>query len=489
MRPFEVDDISPIDMKRVQQLTADFMQAENCGRPGAQQELAQGLHYVLKPYNTFSSSLLLKRVEATIGCHVCAFFHECSRKCRYQHGGYSWNHEKLAWKPLELKEPCLRRVGRDHCFDTEEDFCPPATGGPYGVSEQTSPREVIDAGPSRRPSREALQLMAVAPGQPFTQIPVVDFGEFLHGSSSQQREVAAQIGDACRNVGFMYLVNHGVSQSLINDVMSVSKEFFDLPTETKRKYGYANGGFRGYFGVRAEDLDQFGESKNGKKGDLKEGFDAGLEKGRLPLGRKPSPTFHAPNRWPTEEMPELEVVMNRYLDTVRALAERLTEAFALSLGLPREYFKQKVNAPCINLRVNHYPARPEDGEGIGCGAHSDYGLFTILAQDLVGGLQVRNSVGDWVDATPLEGSFVINIGDMMQRWTNNIYSSTIHRVVDCTGGQSERFSIPFFYNANCDTVVECLPTCTSEDRPPLFGPDTAENILQNRYNQAFNGKK
>ena len=173
----------------------------------------------------------------------------------------------------------MRRVGRDHCFDTEEDFCPPATGGPYGVSEQTSPREVIDAGPSRRPSREALQLMAVAPDQPFTQIPVVDFGEFLHGSSSQQREVAAQIGDACRNVGFMYLVNHGVSQSLINDVMSVSKEFFDLPTETKRKYGYANGGFRGYFGVRAEDLDQFGESKNGKKGDLKEGFDLALLRG------------------------------------------------------------------------------------------------------------------------------------------------------------------------------------------------------------------
>ena len=139
MRPFEVDDISPIDMERVQQLTADFMRAENCRRPGAQQELAQGLHYVLKPYNTFSSSLLLKvrlsprcsrptldpariarligfsctlplliarwcqRVEATIGCHVCAFFHECSRKCRYQHGGYSWNHEKLAWKVCHLR--------------------------------------------------------------------------------------------------------------------------------------------------------------------------------------------------------------------------------------------------------------------------------------------------------------------------------------------------------------------------------------------------
>jgi len=325
------------------------------------------------------------------------------------------------------------------------------------------------------------------PDQPFTQIPVVDFGEFLHGSTSQQREVAAQIGDACRNVGFMYLVNHGVPQSLIDDVFACSQVFFDQPLETKRQSAYEPGGFRGYFGVRAEDLDQFGQSKHGERGDLKEGFDAGLEAGRLPLGCKSSPTFHAPNRWPTEAVPEFQVVMNRYLDTLRALAERLTEAFALSLGLPQHYFRRAVAAPCINLRVNHYPPRP-DGEGIGCGAHSDYGLFTILAQDLVGGLQVRNSVGDWVAATPLEGSFVINIGDMMQRWTNNIYSSTIHRVVDATGGSSRRFSIPFFYNANCDAMVECLPTCTSEDRPPLFEPDTAENILQDRYNQAFNRK-
>ena len=98
MRPFEVDDISPIDMERVQQLTADFMKADNNGHTGAEQHLAQELHTVLKPYNKFSSSLLLKRVETTMGCHVCAFFHECSRTCRYEHGGYSWHQEKLAWK-------------------------------------------------------------------------------------------------------------------------------------------------------------------------------------------------------------------------------------------------------------------------------------------------------------------------------------------------------------------------------------------------------
>jgi len=299
--------------------------------------------------------------------------------------------------------------------------------------------------------------------------------------------VAAQIGDACRNVGFMYLVNHGVPQSLIDDVFAVSKRFFDLPLETKREVAYLPGGFRGYFGVRAEDLDQFGKGKPGKKGDLKEGFDAGLEAGRLPLGCQSSATFHAANRWPKDPLPEMQILMDRYLDTLRALAERLTEAFALSLGLPQHYFQRAVSAPCINLRVNHYPPRL-DGEGIGCGAHSDYGLFTILAQDLVGGLQVRNSVGDWVAATPLEGSFVINIGDMMQRWTNNIYSSTVHRVVDATGGRSRRFSIPFFFNANREAQIECLPTCVSEDRPALFEPDSAENILQARYNQAFNKK-
>jgi len=500
MRPFEVDDISPIDMERVQQLTADFMKAENGGRTGAEQQLAQELHCVLKPYNKFSSSLLLKRVETTMGCHVCAFFHECSRTCRYEHGGYSWHQEKLAWKPLDL-----RYTGVRSAYCEESDYCYRATGGAHHTtagssSEESSPRGTPPTGnsprsisPRRNPTAAvlpSLQLAHAAPDQPFTQIPVVDFGEFLHGSSSQQREVAAQIGDACRNVGFMYLVNHGVPQSLINDVFAVSKQFFDLPLETKREVAYVPGGFRGYFGVRAEDLDQHGLNKPGsKKGDLKEGFDAGLEAGRLPLGCQSSATFHAPNRWPTEPMPEMQVVMSRYLDTLRSLSERLSEAFALSLGLPQHYFQRATSAPCINLRVNHYPPRP-DGEGVGCGAHSDYGLFTILAQDLVGGLQVRNSVGDWVAATPLEGSFVINIGDMMQRWTNNIYSSTVHRVVaSSTNGETpRRFSIPFFFNANREAQIECLPTCVSEDRPALYEPDCAENILQARYNQAFNKK-
>ena len=399
----------------------------------------------------------------------------------------------------------LRYTGVRSAYCEESDYCYRATGGAHHTtagssSEESSPRGTPPTGnsprsisPRRNPTAAvlpSLQLAHAAPDQPFTQIPVVDFGEFLHGSSSQQREVAAQIGDACRNVGFMYLVNHGVPQSLINDVFAVSKQFFDLPLETKREVAYVPGGFRGYFGVRAEDLDQHGLNKPGsKKGDLKEGFDAGLEAGRLPLGCQSSATFHAPNRWPTEPMPEMQVVMSRYLDTLRSLSERLSEAFALSLGLPQHYFQRATSAPCINLRVNHYPPRP-DGEGVGCGAHSDYGLFTILAQDLVGGLQVRNSVGDWVAATPLEGSFVINIGDMMQRWTNNIYSSTVHRVVaSSTNGETpRRFSIPFFFNANREAQIECLPTCVSEDRPALYEPDCAENILQARYNQAFNKK-
>jgi len=362
---------------------------------------------------------------------------------------------------------------------------------PRGTSPTgNSPRSIL---PRRNPTAAvlpSLQLAHAAPDQPFTQIPVVDFGEFLHGSSSQQREVAAQIGDACRNVGFMYLVNHGVPQSLINDMFAISKEFFDLPLETKREVAYVPGGFRGYFGVRAEDLDQYGTERTprrGKKGDLKEGFDAGLEAGRLPLGCQGSATFHAPNRWPTQPLPEMQVIMNRYLDTLRLLGERLSEAFALSLGLPQHYFQRYTSAPCINLRVNHYPPQAA-GEGIGCGAHSDYGLFTILAQDLVGGLQVRNSAGDYVAATPLEGSFVINIGDMMQRWTNNIYSSTVHRVVASSGCTTRRFSIPFFFNANREAQIECLPTCVSEDRPALYEPDSAENILQDRYNQAFTKK-
>ena len=325
------------------------------------------------------------------------------------------------------------------------------------------------------------QLVRAPSDLPFTRIPVVDFGEFLFGSARQQREVAARIGDACRNVGFLYLVNHGVSRELMESVFRVGVELFDLPVERKRAMAYAEGGVRGYFGYRSENLDQFKAS--GQRGDLKEGFDVGLERGQLPLNATTSPAFHSANHWPSGgDVPAFRPTLERYMAAMRVLASRLTEAFALSLGLSQHYFVDMCTAPCVNLRVNHYPPPPVDTPGLGCGAHTDYGLFTILMQDMVGGLQVRNSLGMWVDATPLEGSFVINIGDMMQRWTNNTYSSTVHRVI---ASKQRRFSVPFFYNANCDAVVECLRTCTDAARPPLFEPETAESILQNRYTAAF----
>eukprot|EP00592_Proboscia_alata_P021410 CAMPEP_0194429040 /NCGR_PEP_ID=MMETSP0176-20130528/43656_1 /TAXON_ID=216777 /ORGANISM="Proboscia alata, Strain PI-D3" /LENGTH=375 /DNA_ID=CAMNT_0039241755 /DNA_START=38 /DNA_END=1165 /DNA_ORIENTATION=- len=329
----------------------------------------------------------------------------------------------------------------------------------------------------------------------FNGIPLVDFQDFLHGSKEQKFEVAAKMGHACREVGFFYLVNHGIPQALVDGTFAAAKEFFSLPLEAKEKTSYVDGGVRGYFGMRSEDLNQFDKTKK-SRGDMKEGFDVGLEASRLKssndyVGNKLSPTFHSRNQWPTE-LPRLKIIMEKYIDSLRALSELLVEAFAISLGVKKATFP--INTPCINLRMNHYPARTTGQNGLnekrtdemGCGAHTDYGLFTILSQDSVGGLQVLNSSGDWVNATPIENSFVINIGDMMHRWTNGRYASTLHRVVDLRKGKKDRISIPFFFNPNCDALVECI---TNKEEDALFEAETAENILTERYEMAFKKKE
>ena len=157
----------------------------------------------------------------------------------------------------------------------------------------------------------------------------------------------------------------------------------------------------------------------------------------------------------------------------------------LSLGLPRGHFEQLLLRPAATLRLLHYPPQViTEKSRLGCGAHTDYGCCTILAQDTTGGLQIRNAHHQWVHAPPVEGSFVINLGDMMNRWTNGLYRSTVHRVMNLKS--SDRYSIPFFFNPSLDAPIACLPTCLrpGEDRP-RFEPSTCEDILMARYAETF----
>jgi isopenicillin N synthase-like dioxygenase len=301
----------------------------------------------------------------------------------------------------------------------------------------------------------------------FTEIPLVDISPLIDGSDPH--DVAKQIGEACEKVGFFYVKNHGVSTNLIERMYTAAEHFFNLPIEVKQRVNIANSGptLRGYIPTYAENADP----ENSR--DFKECFDLGAHQDDV------SP-FFGPNQMPSE-LPDFKETCEAYHITMMALARKLISAISLSLDLPADYCEAMQRKPITIQRLLHYP--PQKGEvsqeEIGIGAHTDYGFLTILSQDSVGGLQVRNRVGDWVSAPPVENTFIINIGDLVQTLTNGRYPSTVHRVVNTTG--AERYSIPFFIDLDFDAVVEPLPTCVTAENPAKFTPITCGEYKYQRF--------
>lgn len=314
---------------------------------------------------------------------------------------------------------------------------------------------------------------------PFTRIPMIDIGPFLDGSD--KAGVTARIGEACRDVGFFYIRNHGIAQAEMDSAFAQAQRFFNLPLEAKNAVHISRSfpRHRGYIPI-------FGENTDPRvTADLKECFDLALE---LPPDHpevRAGTPFHGANTWPDELPGFREAVYDHYL-TMRRLALTLAGVMALSLDLPEDFFADKLDHTIATLRLIHYP--PQAGrieeETLGCGAHSDYGFLTVLAQDDVGGLQIRNSAGDWIAAPPIPGAFVINIGELIERWTNGLYRATRHRVINASG--RERYSMPFFLDTNYNARIDCLETCHSETHPPKYPPVLGGDYLFQRYEETLN---
>lgn len=301
----------------------------------------------------------------------------------------------------------------------------------------------------------------------FHEIPLIDIAPLIDGSDPQG--VAERIGKVCEEVGFFYIKNHGVPAAQIEGMYRAAEDFFALPFEAKQRLNVATTGdvLRGYIPTYGENADP----ENSR--DFKEAFDYGAP------GEEVS-RFFGPNPMP-EELPGFKEVCEAYHDTMMDLARKLVSAIALSLGLPADHFESIHRKPITIQRLLHYPSLEGEvsQEEIGIGAHTDYGFLTILNQDTVGGLQVRNRAGEWVSAPPVEGTFIINIGDIVQTLTNGRYSSTVHRVVNNSG--AERYSIPFFIDADYDAVIEPLPSCVSEDNPARYMPFTCGEYKYGRF--------
>ncbi|MBO6784556.1 MAG: isopenicillin N synthase family oxygenase [Alphaproteobacteria bacterium] len=308
-----------------------------------------------------------------------------------------------------------------------------------------------------------------------SEIPVIDLSPLIDGDDAARARVSEQIVDAAENNGFFYVVNHGVPAELVDGLFDVAARFFDTAESEKLKLGLANSTcFRGYL-----PLDSRGSDPT--KRNFLEAFQIGEEHDAEDDYER---MMYGPNQWP-DAPADLADTMMAYHRAMRELSDRLQAAFAVGIDLPEDYFLKYYRKPLNQLRLLHYPPPPEDlDEGVmGARVHTDTGAFTILLQDQNGGLEVQTQSGEWVAATPLEGAFVVNVGDMLENWTNGRFISVKHRVVNRSG--NERYSVPYFLNPDLDAVVEPLPEFTGPDNPPKFEPVHVGEFLTHRFDSIW----
>jgi isopenicillin N synthase-like dioxygenase len=287
-------------------------------------------------------------------------------------------------------------------------------------------------------------------------IPVVDVSTLVL-ETGDHYSVAAEIGEACRDCGFFYIINHGVDAHLQRQIEDTSRQFFAQDLETKLEIRMSRGGraWRGYFPVG-------GELTSGKP-DLKEGLYFGAElDADHPLVKAGTP-LHGPNLFPVN-MPQLRGLVLEYMAAMTRLGHRLMGGISLGLGLEESYFaKHYTSDPLILFRIFNYPAPSETIEpelSLGVGEHTDYGVLTILRQDMSGGLQVKIK-SRWVDAPPIPNSFVCNVGDMLERLTGGRYLSAPHRVRN--PADHDRLSFAFFFDPNFNAEVRPLTDTIAND--------------------------
>jgi isopenicillin N synthase-like dioxygenase len=295
------------------------------------------------------------------------------------------------------------------------------------------------------------------------RVPIIDFTPFLAGAFDGKRQVAQAIRDACEGTGFFYLGNHGVPRSTVEAVFAASQRFFALPLDERMKVRLIVGPNRGY-----QPLGSRIYADKADAPDLNESFKYQHELAADDPDVVAGVRVHALNRWP-DNLPGWRETLLDYYAQMEQLADALLRAFALALDLDETWFLAAYRKPLTQINLIHYPPHPQvtPGRQFGLRPHADTTAFTILAQGDVGGLQVEHANG-WIDVPPVPGTFVINIGDMMARWTNDRFASTPHRVINRSG--TERYSVAFFAIPDFDAEVACLPSCMSANNPPKYPP-------------------
>lgn len=315
-------------------------------------------------------------------------------------------------------------------------------------------------------------------------VPTVDLAPLASDDPSERARVASAVAAACETSGFLQVVGHGIPESTIAAMRAASDEFFALPLERKLLVRPAHPGINRGYAARGTEALSYSLGIEAPSPDLFEAFNIGLEP--VPddeFYRKDPHDFFAPNVWPAD-VPSLRPALLDYFDSAVRVARGLTDVFALALGLTEGWFRPYVERSTLTLRVNHYERRHDDGAPrsgqMRMGAHSDYGIVTVLCSDPVPGLEILGPDGAWHGVIPRTGALLVNLGDLTARWTNDRWRSTLHRVVpppESQPGPAKRRSVALFFDGNYDAVVSCLPTCMGPDRPARYPPVLAGEHL------------
>jgi isopenicillin N synthase-like dioxygenase len=323
---------------------------------------------------------------------------------------------------------------------------------------------------ARNSARLVAQAEAASSGKAFESIPHVDISPMFDDDSAGHATVAEQLRSACLEVGFFYLSGHRVPRAKVDDTFGIASTFFAQPHQEKARVSILNSAkLRGYTGLLEENTDPDND------GDLHEAFDMGLDLS------EDDPDAHGDvygwgrNQWP--ELPGFREQMIDYHTTMADLCRVLYRGLALSLDLDADFFTSKMCKPISELRVIRYPSQPARQESVvGIGAHSDYDMFTVLATDDVAALEVLNPAGQWIPVPPVANTFIVNVGDLLQRWTNDLYRSAVHRVINTSG--RDRYSLPYFSNIDPLSVVDVLDSCITDERPARYQPVTAAAYVE-----------
>ncbi len=314
------------------------------------------------------------------------------------------------------------------------------------------------------------------------QIPVIDFGPLFSAVPGALDDVAPRVRDACENVGFFYAAGHGVPEELIGRAFAASRRFHALPLAEKLKLRLNENNI-GYLPIDAS-VQGASTVHKATRPNRNESFFVSHDRGPDHpdvLARKP---LRGRNQWPPETIPgiaEMRRDMVAYFDALGAMCDRILPAFAAALEMPSDFFAPFFASEAhANLRFLHYPPQDAGEENLfGQAPHTDNSFMTALARTDVPGLAVRLPSGEWFPPPIIPGTFLINLGNIMRRWSNDRFLSTPHGVLNDSG--TDRYSIAYFHSPNPDSVIECLPSCVSPDNPPRYAPTVYRDLVLEFY--------